>query len=72
MDNKEKRGRGRPKKPGKPDYTTVKIELEAYKTAKTLAVLTGQTVADVVSELVAKHAKAPLAAGLKKMMDELD
>lgn len=72
MDNKSKRGRGRPPKPGKPDYVSVKIDVKAYSKAKQLASFTGQTVAEVVSEIVSKHAKAPLAAEMKKVLEELD
>lgn len=60
------KGRGRPKKIGKPDYTTVKIDVKAYNDAKTLAYMTGRTVADVVSEVVEKHVGLALLTELRK------
>lgn len=63
---KKTRGPGRPKKVGGEEYTTVKIKIGAYQTAKALAGLNSKTVADVVSELVAEHGGITLEAQVKK------
>ena len=56
------RRRGRPPIPGKPVYTSVKVDVRAHSQLKTLAYLTGRDIAEVASELILKAVEKPLAA----------
>lgn len=62
--------KGRPKKVGKPDYVTVKIDVKTYADAKTLANIQGRTTAELVSEIVGAYVRPTLNAIFKKRIAE--